>query len=793
VYFSGRVHTVIHEDDAQAFYILKMVLDKSNEQEVLGIDSPKDATVRGYVHGVVVKIGSWFGFEAKWTDHPEYGRQLVISRAPVLQNEWDADTAAKMLVSNGVGERVVMAVRLHHGEDDFLAALGDEAKLKEVPAIDEFTALYIKQRWETTRAYFQTLAFLGDIGIPAGKVREVWATFGDDAEKVLSTNPWAMVRVEGITFSNADEVAMRLGLDMTSPERVRGAVLSVTRSQRSFGHLYLLTGQLMSEVQMLVPEVGKKAVAQALAACHKSEDVVIDRDTEPGVTAVYEPWWWEMEKEASALIRERKVTAGFGKGGLGKNPYIKRLASVGPNTEKVATAKRKVLLKVVETAISEWGDSANIDLNADQKKGVLNALTQPVSVLTGLPGTGKTTSLQAVVRILQDADISYLLCAPTGIAAKNLATLTGAKASTIHRAFSARGKYDNRRESTYAGVVGQADTTTGGLGKDELWGYSPDNPYPAEVVVVDEASMLDQHLMYRLMHCTSPQCRVVIVGDAAQLPSVGPGNVLRDLIACGQFPVVDLTAIFRQKDTSGIVFAAHSIFHGEVPDYEEGGKGDFALVQTNGDERVLEVILKLAEKLYAQRRNFQILSPRHDGTVGVTNLNAKLRALLNPRTSGAQEIKLGNDTVREDDRIMVVKNNYKLGVFNGDVGKVVRLDRRAKEIEVKIFGEPPLHIRVPYRDAPRLIRLAYACTVHKAQGLEYDFIVMPLVDGFRHQLQRNLLYTAVTRAKKRVFLVGSHSALASAVSNDREDLRNTLFRARLTNSSQGGSKSASVG
>ncbi len=287
--------------------------------------------------------------------------------------------------------------------------------------------------------------------------------------------------------------------------------------------------------------------------------------------------------------------------------------------------------------------------------------------------------------------------------------------------------------------------------------------------------MVDQHLLYRLLDCTKPDARLVFVGDYAQLPSVGPGNVLRDLMDSGLFPTIKLTQIFRQDDTSGIVYAAHSMHNGEVPETDK----DFRLLKISEEEKVLETILKIAEQFYAQKVNFQILSPKHRGTVGVTNLNERLRELLNPASPGLAEMKVGKETVREGDRIMVIQNDYKLGVFNGDVGKVSRVDRTKKEVEIKIFGEPPLFVTMPYKDVGRLLVLAYACTVHKAQGLEYDRIVMPLVRGFHHQLQRNLLYTAITRAKKQVVLVGHHEALVTAVHNSKEDERATLFLDRL--------------
>jgi len=694
---------VVYEDSSKAFYILKIALDDSNDRVV----------ARGYIPGMAVQVGTWIGFEAEWTTHKEYGRQLAISKAPVLAQGWNAETAERILISNGVSEQLLKSIRTQiPNADDFLQILGDESGLALLPGINVFTAKYIVQRWHSAQTYYKALGFLNDLGLPAGKVREVWSTFGDQAEEVLSTNPWALVRIDGISFQQADEIANRMGLT-ESQHRVKGAVQYVVREQRSNGHLFLTTGQLFLGVQGIIPEVTKKSLAQAVAECHKAKELVIDRTTRSGTTAVYESWSYGIEKDSAELITRRLQTAGFGSTGLNTSNYAKRLGSTGLRTGKEAAKKRPKLEAVAKIAVEEWGELERLELSENQKKGVLNALTTPFSILTGLPGTGKTTSLRAVVRILQNAGVRFLLCAPTGIAAKNLTARTGAPAYTIHRAFAAKGISEETREFTYAGFIGGAAEagSTNAPDKDTVWGYGSDNPHPAEVVIVDEASMLDQHLMYRLMSCTAPECRVVIVGDAAQLPSVGPGNVLRDMIASDRFPVVNLTEIFRQKDTSAIVYAAHAIHRGEVPECDP--ESDFGLVQVPSEEAVLTFIEQTAIDLYSRRENFQVLSPRHAGTVGVTNLNSRLRELLNPQGTGLMEIRLGDDTVRQDDRIMVVKNDYTLGVFNGDVGKVARIDRKAKEIEIKIFGEPPLHVCVPLKDASKLLRLAYCCTCHK--------------------------------------------------------------------------------
>jgi len=772
VYYSGRVVYVLFEDVSRSFYILKMKLDSD-----IGT-----VAVKGYIPGLPMQDGTWFGFEAIESLHPKFGRQLKVTKAPIIKGGWDVESAHHALVANGVGVRIMQLIRDWVG-DDLVEVLGDLEALKDIPGVDEFAAMHTHQRWKMIQAYFKGLDFLLNLDIPPRTIGRVWETLGDNVQEILSEDPWSLVKVEGISFQQADEIAGRLGLSRSSPRRMRGALLEACKSRRGFGHLYMTTGQLFSEVTSKIPDLTPAEMAEALAHFHKDKTIRLDRDVKPGTLAVYEPWAWELESKSAEALNKRLKQAAYKRGGLDRKDYIQRLAGFGPKTEAETKKSRPRLDRVIKTAIEEWGGD-NLKLSDEQKKGVFNALAEPISILTGLPGTGKTTSLRAVVSVLQDAGVKFLLCAPTGIAAKNLGALAGSHAYTIHRAFSAKGKSDENRESTYVGVIG------GDMGASETvsdhnveWGYGPKNPYPAEVVIVDEASMVDQHLMYRLLMCTSVQTRLVFVGDAAQLPSVGPGNVLRDLIRSEQYPVVALTEIFRQKDTSDIVYAAHAIYRGDVPDCEQ--PSDFTLVAAANEDHAQEIIVAIVKRLFDRHEDFQVLSPRHAGAAGVTNLNARLRDLLNPAGAGRIELKMGTDVIREQDRVMVVKNNYRLGVYNGDVGKVTSIDLKAKEIEIKVHGDPAVLVRVPLQEAGATVRLAYACTVHKAQGLEYDVIVMPLLESFRHQLQRNLLYTAVTRAKLKVILVGSQRALARAVLNDKEEQRNTLFHERLVQ--EGGS------
>jgi len=768
-YFSGRVHSVVFKNEAKAFYILRLVLD----DEIVA-ENPDTAvsgglvTVRGDVPGLPIETGTWFGFDGKWDDHPQYGRQIRIVRAPVMKKDWDADTCEKILISQNVGPAIAAKLKAHFGET-MAQALLDPEKIEEVPGMTKFTALHVLHRWKAARAHFLALEFLNDLGLPQGRVRQIWATFGDEAQEILSVNPWALVQIDGVTFRDADAVAARLRLDTSAknPARVEGAVLHACRSGRGFGHLFSSSGDMLYVVRDIDPEFSDRDVAQAVKSLSDRKLLVVDRTVQPGVVAIYDPWSQRIEQTSAELLIERVKTATIPPDV--EAAYVSALLGEG---ETARNLKDAVLL-----SLKRLSSSGATSLSDDQARGVVHAITEPVSIISGLPGTGKTTSLRVAVTILQEAGIPFLIVAPTGIAAKRAASVTGAPASTIHRAFGSQGDNDNSRESTYAGIVGDSDGMTGADGSAETWGFSPDNPHPAEVVIVDESSMVDQHLVYRILTCTRKDARLVFVGDAAQLPSVGPGNVLRDLIASCLFPTVALTDIFRQADTSPIVFAAHAIHRGDVPEAPIGS--DFALIEVADDSKVADLIVKSAEKLFGLRRNFQVLSPRHSGPVGVTTLNTRLRELLNPKQPALNEMRIGSEILREDDRIMVVRNDYKLNVFNGDVGKVSSIDRKNQEVQIKIHGPPVIQIQVPFSKVPSLLRLAYAVTVHKSQGQEYDIILMPVVTSFSHQLQRNLLYTAVTRARKRVLMIGTRAALIRAVGNERESARNTLFKQRL--------------
>jgi len=775
-YYSGRVSRIIYENTSNDFYILKMALDIPDPL-LMGMAVTETKMVKGNISGLEVVIGTWIGFEATTIQDPKYGEQLKITRAPVLPGgQWDAPTAINVLKSNGVGFSVCDELALHFG-DHLLEALDDPTKLQKSPYVTPFLAEFIANKWMTAKALYQTLFFLRDLDLPKSRINIIWSHFGEETQKVLTSNPWALVKIEGFTFKNCEDIAVRLGLDLNDPKHMRNrkryGVLYTSKSQKGMGHLYINSGQLYQDTKSVLPTLTEREVAEAIADCVNESMLIIDSKTRPGTKAIYEPWFHLVEQESAIMLRNRNTNAVI----QDTKVYMDGLAGVGPSTQSMI-AMGCDFDAAVNTAIDEWCQMSNLSLSDHQKEGVFHALTKPITIITGLPGTGKSTSLRVAVKVLQDMGIRFLLVAPTGIAAKRMNEVTSAPAYTIHRAFGARnfGQGKEQRESSYKGIEGKGDLTMGD-GSLEQWAYSPSEPHPAQVVFIDESSMLDQALLYRILHCTSSTCRLVLVGDAAQLPSVGPGNVLRDMVNSNIYPMVNLTAIFRQADTSGIVQAAHDIFGG-IPPNTTSSK-DFILLPSSKDEETLERVKLVVQKMYDAKKQFQVISPRHSGTIGVTNLNSHLREMLNPKRQGLAEFPLGNDVIREGDRVMVVRNNYDLEVYNGDIGKVSRIDRKDRQIEVKIHGTVPRLVQFPFAKIKEHLRLAYACTVHKCQGLEFEMIVMPITMSLGGQLQRNLLYTAITRAKKKAVLVGSNMAMAKAVGNNKEDMRNTLFLDRL--------------
>ena len=698
--FSGRVNIVTY-DDGGGFKIIKMMLDDDKTKMLV--------TAKGHFPGQAVSPGTWVCFEGKWTDHPQYGRQLTVEKSPVVPLQWANDRVLSILTAQGVGPAARFKIAEKASANDLLLSV----YLETTDFSGDLETASVAARWKAAKASLYAAAFLAAAGVPPTAIDRVWKKFGTEVEDVLSKDPWELVKIEGITFAQADEVARKLGAPMDSPSRMRGAILASMTTIYGDGHLHTSMGDVLSNVLATVPNATQDKIAESVKDLVRSGHLILDRETRPGVVAIYDPQVYQVEEESADILLERLAYEQ-------KKDLRVGYSRIGDKAHQAAQAGAD-LKQVVRAALDDWATGSGVVLTEDQISAAESALSDNVSLITGLPGTGKTTTMRAVVSILKDASVGFLLVAPTGIAAKRLSSVVNAPAFTIHRAFGARGAMDEeKREATYEGFVVDPEKEgvddkkkKTGMPSYEDWGHGPGNPHPAEVLIIDESSMVDMHMLHRIITGTREDCRIVLVGDPYQLPSVGAGDVLSDLVESKAFPHVHLGRIFRQEGTSGIVLAAHSVHRGESP--QSDGK-DFIFLQADTEQEASDTILKLTRSLYEKRANFQVLSPRHSGDAGVTSLNEKIRLQLNPPMSGMGETKVGGSAVREGDRIMIVKNDYQKGVYNGDVGVIRRIDRVAKDIEVSVFGlpgTPTSLVRFPVQEASKAIRLAYAQTVHK--------------------------------------------------------------------------------
>lgn len=766
LFYSGTVVKVIF--DKRPHYILSVLLP-----------GKELVTVKGDVYGMDIFIGQRLSFEGEVVEDKKYGRQIRITRAPVLKS-WDADTVKSILSGHGVSFYIADKISKGLGPDPAsILDDGETEPLLNITGVDQTNAEHVISCWRTARAYFSAHEVLSACGFNFKQINMVSKVFREETEEVLTKNPWLLVRLEGVQFSQCDDVARMLKIDLSSPLRMEGAILHIFCKKMGMGHLYLLSGQIHAALQEIIRDSTSTEVGQALISLFKKKKLILDQKTKAGIKAIYEPWKYKIETDGATLLLDRMQSSRLERDVRILEQYTFSLAQAATSSAEEIKRIPLDLKGCAKLVLEDWSAGSSITLSEMQAEGVINALTAPISVITGLPGTGKSTSLKALVSILRDAGISYLLMAPTGIAAKRMASVTGVPASTIHRALGATGgDKDEGREADYVGITGQSSGVDGSDGSGEYWMCSAE-PHQADVVIIDEASMVDAHLLYRIVTCTKSTARIVFIGDAQQLPSVGPGNVLSDLIATGMFPTVSLTEIFRQAHTSQIVVAAHAIFQSKIPEASHDLMDEFVFIPAKEEFDVQSIVLGHAANLHRLAGTFQVMSPRHSGTLGVTNLNAVIREVVNPKMPGLQELRLGQATVREGDKVMVVKNDYELDVVNGDVGVVRSIDRANKIVEVLLDGPINQYVHFPIHKASEFLRLAYCTTVHKMQGQEVDTIILPLVSAFNFQLVRNLIYTAITRAKKKVIIVGHWSAFVTGIGNVQHDHRNTLFKDRI--------------
>jgi exodeoxyribonuclease V alpha subunit len=704
----GRVQAVIFAKDG--YYILAF--------EVEGSDPPvKDriAKARGHLHGVEqIKAGVPIRLQGKWTEHKKYGRQMVIKTwEPWAEGPADVERFLSTCVEGFLDPSIGRAIAKQYGTSAYEALTAGRI-LEEVTDVRTDWLERAVTGWRRLLTARDLSVLLRNDGISAGLIRDILATFGSDAGEIIRANPYRLMELPGMTFETADGLALNMGIRIDDPRRLGGAILWAIREHSRNGHLYMRRADIPQAVATLAFPGGGAPANGAYDAAVAALGMTNAVQAVPS-SGLYLPDLYRYEQDTARMLVE----------------------SMTP-----------VQLDIdVDAFLTDYEKGNRIELSSAQRDAVRLLLNNRVLVLTGLPGTGKTTVVRAIVKLFETARLNLLLMAPTGIAAKRLANVAGHDASTIHRAL----KYDGSE-----------------------WGHHEDNKLVVDAVVVDEMSMVDQELIFRLLSALQRGTVVVFVGDDAQLPSVGPGSVLRELVSCSALPRVRLTQIFRQSERSDIVLNSHRINRGEqLPLHQQTPDSEFRFVPIADEDRIVDLIVEMAAKLKGRNANFQVLSPKYEGIVGVNNLNERLRERLNP-DEGQREISWGELKARVGDRLMVVKNDYKKNVYNGDVGKLTAIDHDNLIVRVHDAGieGSDLVVQFPKESADKL-RLAYAVTVHKCQGLEFDTIILPVVRTQGWMLQRNLFYTAITRARKKVWILGEESAVFKAISNDKVLQRNT--------------------
>jgi exodeoxyribonuclease V alpha subunit len=688
--------------------------------------------------------GESLRLQGQWTSHARYGRQFQVERYTTVLPATAAGIE-KYLGSGlikGIGpvtaRRIVRRFKL-----DTLRVIEEEPqRLREVLGIGKKRVALIEQAWEEQKAIKEVMLFLQSHNVSTGHAVKIYKTYGDASIDVVRSDPYRLARdIYGIGFLTADKIARDLGLAHDSPQRVQAGISYTLSQMADDGHVYAPQGELIHESSRIL-DVPPELVAEGIESLAAEQQLHVEPLTyelpDPGST--------------SAQIREDRAVylPPFYYGEIG---VASRLKALLDERKSRLTFFRDADLERVFDHLAEQGGPA---LNEGQREAVRMALTHKVAVLTGGPGTGKTTAVRTVIRLLEAKKCSYALAAPTGRAAKRLAEAAGREARTIHRLLEFKPQQ---------GVLFQRNE---------------ENPLEADMVIVDEASMLDLLLTNHLLKAVHPESHLLLVGDVDQLPSVGAGNVLNDVIESGVAAVVRLTEIFRQAAGSFIVVNAHRINQGKPPLFPRDA-ADFFLFPAEDAEQAADLVVDLVQNRIPRRFGFdpmddvQVLSPLHRGAAGVGELNRRLQATLNPPGPGKPEYRRGGSVYRLGDRVMQIRNNYDKEVYNGDMGRITSLDPVNQALAVRIDDR-----EVPYEfsELDELVH-AYAVSVHKSQGSEYRAVVVPVLSQHYVMLQRNLLYTAVTRAKELVVLVGTRRAIAIAVRNNKIMDRHTALDARL--------------
>lgn len=677
-------------------------------------------TVVGNLAGI--SAGAYLKLWGQWKNHPVYGEQFEFEN---YEEERPATVEGmrKYLGSGlikGIGPVTATRIAEHFGVYTLDVIDEDVNRLTEVAGVGPKRVEIIAQAWLAQKSIKEIMLFLQSHNVSTHLAVKIYKTYGDQSIKVVEADPYRLAQdIYGIGFITADNIARNLGVAPDAPSRLRAGLEYALNTQADEGHVYLPRPYLVTETAKLLAQPPEKIDGE-IEKLAQEERVYLDTAADPQAVPVY-------------LMAFYRAETGVAK-------RLLALKNSPPMPDFQATDWPRAL------AYIEQKDGCS--LAEKQIEALKIALTRKVSLLTGGPGTGKTTTIRSVLRLLAAKGKTVLLAAPTGRAAKRMAEATGHEAKTIHRLL-------------------EVDPSAGFSFK-----RNPDNPLEADMLIVDEVSMIDLILMNNLLKAVGPQTHLLLVGDADQLPSVGAGNVLRDLLACGTIPTVRLEVIFRQAQNSTIITNAHRINRGEMPIFPED-KTDFYFFGKAEPEEVAPLIVDIIANRVPQKfgadpvRDIQLLSPMHRGNVGVGNLNQLLQAELNPPQHNLAQYQSGSRLYRVGDKVLQLRNNYDKDVFNGDIGLIEAIDLEMGEAVIR-FDDHAITYDISDLDE---VTPAYAMSIHKSQGSEYPIVVIPVLTQHYMMLQRNLLYTGITRAKERVILVGTRKAIAMAVKNNRVEKR----------------------
>lgn len=685
-------------------------------------DEDDDATYTVTGHGTKPLVGDRLEVKGHWVQHKRYGRQFAADGWSRIIPE-SVDGIERFLGSGavkGMGPALAHRVVAAFGKDTMAVLEKDPQRLLEVEGIGPKKLAVITESFYEEKQVNDIAYDLEQHGVAGRYASRLLQKYGDDVHYVLTEEPYRMIaEIDGIGFKTADQIALAYGMDRQDPQRLGAGLTYVLRTMTQNGHVCIPDTELVRRAAFILQADALGLHDILREAIEVGQLCTADFE---GTLYVYTPEAYEEEEYIAGRIGE--------------------MGNMKPLPMKTH----------VQLFLDRWQDARHFELADKQREAVEKSLQSGMTVITGGPGTGKTTVVQTIIRLAEQEGLRILLCAPTGRAAKRLAETTQRKAKTIHRLL----------------------VPDGHVGAMQVFEYNETKMLPADLVIVDEVSMLDMEMMYHLLSALKPQCRCILVGDADQLPSVGAGAVLHDIIASGQVPVVRLDTIFRQKEGGRIVTNAHLINSGRLPVVNEDTEFRFVEIdnEADGAEKISALynseLLETGDKFAVQ-----VLSPMYKNPCGVDNLNQLIQERFNPPAEGKAELKGKNVVFRVGDKVMQKHNDYEKGVFNGDMGEIFAIQKdmvyvRYPEQDVKYEGQEVDEIT-----------LAYAITVHKSQGSEYHTVIMVLVNSHAIMLQRNLFYTAVTRAKRKVILVGTKRAVQTAVQNQRTSRRFTLLIPRL--------------